>query len=188
MRPCKWGRVTPSAGRGTGPGQEGPSGLWSLIKIGTVGLSACGTGMACAGCSRLPPDDLAWGSWGREPPPPPSLLLPTSDSVGTDAWRPGCCGDSARPTHPFRATSGLESVRWEEPGLQSGQRLSPGPGPAAHKRPPVPRSLGAAGPGLGGGHLGSGRPAWVPAPLLPSSSLPSAPARLCPLQVSRADG
>lgn len=123
---------------------------------------------------------------GSHRPHPPCSCPPRS--VGTHAWRPGCCGDSARPTHPFRATSGLESVRWEEPGLQSGQRLSPGPGPAAHKRPPVPRSLGAAGPGLGGGHLGSGRLAWVPAPLLPSSSLPSAPARLCPLQVSRANG
>lgn len=46
------------------------------------------------------------------------------------------------------------------------------PGPAAHNGPPVPRSPGAVGPGLGGGHLGSGCPAWAPSLLLPPSLPP----------------
>lgn len=54
------------------------------------------------------------------------------------------------------------SAVWNPPGPPL-----PPARPAAHNGPPVPRSPGAAGPGLGGGHLGSGGRAGPP----PCSSL-----------------
>lgn len=151
--------------------------------MGDEGLSAPGGGTTLSQTLNFSPGD-------RPPSPPaPSLLHPLAAGtpraqvhLEAGPWAPtprgGLCGDLAHLTRPLsfplsRAASAPAGICWA-----AGTRSSVRPTLAAHKRPPVSRSLGAEGPGLG-------RAIWVLTAwpgvrfLLPSSSpLPPSPPSL----------
>lgn len=145
-------------------------------------LSAPGGGTALCRTLNFPPGDQA-----RLRPVPvlPSLAAGAPRAqlhLEAGPWAPtprgGMCRDLAHSTCPLssplsRAASAPAGIFWA-----AGTRASVRPTPAAHKGPPVSRSLGAEGPGLGRALWAL--TAWPGVPfLLPSSSpLPPSPSSL----------